>query len=106
MITGGVQGMGRAVAELLLKKGARQVILWDIRADLLDRTAAEIRAQGFTVVTDIVDVSRTNDVIAAAARAESAGPVDILVNNAGIIVGKNFVDHTHDARWYVQGWYD
>ena len=96
LITGGAQGMGRAVAELLLKKGARQVILWDIRGDLLDKAAAEIRAQGFTVVTDVVDVSRTNDVIAAAARAEAAGPVDILINNAGIIVGKTFVDHTHD----------
>jgi short-subunit dehydrogenase len=96
LITGGAQGMGRAVAELLLKKGARQVILWDIRPELLEKTAAEIRGHGFTVVTDVVDVSRTSDVIAAAARAEAAGPVDILINNAGIIVGKNFVDHTHD----------
>jgi short-subunit dehydrogenase len=96
LITGGAQGMGRAVAELLLKKGARQVVLWDVRRDLLDQTATEIRGQGFTVVTDIVDVARTSDVIAAAARAEAAGPVDILINNAGIIVGKEFVDHTHD----------
>jgi all-trans-retinol dehydrogenase (NAD+) len=96
LITGGAQGMGRAVAELLLQKGARQVILWDIQQELLEKTAAALRAKGQAVVTDIVDVSRTEDLIAAASRAEAAGPVDILINNAGIIVGKEFVNHTHE----------
>jgi len=87
--------MGRTVAELLLAKGARQVILWDIQPELLEQTATALRANGYAVVTDIVDVSRTEDLIAAAARAEAVGPVDILINNAGIIVGKEFVAHTH-----------
>jgi NAD(P)-dependent dehydrogenase (short-subunit alcohol dehydrogenase family) len=44
LITGGAQGLGRATAELLLAKAARQVVLWDIQPTLLEQTAAELRA--------------------------------------------------------------
>jgi short-subunit dehydrogenase len=95
LITGGAQGLGRAVAELLLNQGAAHAILWDIQRDLLEKTAGELRATGHSVQIEVVDVSRTDDLLTAAVRAMADGPIDILINNAGVIVGKPFVAHTH-----------
>jgi short-subunit dehydrogenase len=95
LITGAAQGLGRAVAELLLARGAAQVILWDIQPTLLEQAVAELRGAGHSVDCDVVDVSNTQQLAVAARRALSHGPVDILINNAGVIVGKSFVQHSH-----------
>jgi 3-oxoacyl-[acyl-carrier protein] reductase len=83
IVTGGAQGFGRAIAERLLRSGAR-VSLWDREADVLSRTAGELAALG-DVHTAHVEV--TSDAqIDAATRAVAAhfGGIDILVANAGI----------------------
>ncbi len=83
VITGGAQGIGRAVAERFLNDGAT-VTLWDADADLGAKTAAELSSLGsaFSQALDITDA----DAIAAATEAanEQMGGVDILVNSAGI----------------------
>lgn len=81
IVTGGAQGIGRAVAERLLASGA-QVSLWDRDADLVAATAA---ALGEGVHHHVVDQTDYAAVKAALAASEVAlGPVDILVANAGI----------------------
>jgi len=83
VITGGAQGIGRAVAERFLNDGAT-VTLWDADADLGTKTAAELSPLGsaFSQALDITDA----DAIAAATGAanDQMGGVDILVNSAGI----------------------
>jgi 3-oxoacyl-[acyl-carrier protein] reductase len=83
VITGGAQGIGRAVAERFLRDGAT-VTLWDADADLGPKTVAELSSQGaiYSQTLDITDA----DAIERAAKiaVEQMGGVDILVNSAGI----------------------
>src|SRR5215470_13849324 len=81
VVTGGAQGIGRAIAERLLHCGAA-VWLWDRDIALAKSTAAELRSIGPAVAApvDVTDLAG----IEAAARAIEGGRIDILVNNAGI----------------------
>jgi 3-oxoacyl-[acyl-carrier protein] reductase len=79
VVTGGAQGIGRAVAERLIASGAR-VAIWDADRALGAETAAAIGAEALEV-----DVADWDAVRSAAARTEAElGGVDILVANAGI----------------------
>ena len=87
VVTGGAQGIGRAVAERFLASGA-DVALWDRDASLVASTAAELSRHG-AVHPVRVDISDATDVEAAAASTmEALGGIDILVANAGI-AGQN-----------------
>ena len=79
VVTGGAQGIGRAVAERLIAGGAT-VTLWDSDRGLVERTAEEIGASFVEV-----DLASWDAVRSATARTEAEmGRVDILVNNAGV----------------------
>jgi 3-oxoacyl-[acyl-carrier protein] reductase len=83
VVTGGAQGIGRAVAERLLASGAA-VALWDRDQALVDATRAELASQG-TVQAVAVDVTDLDAVESAtAATRQTLGGIDILINNAGI----------------------
>jgi 2-dehydro-3-deoxy-L-rhamnonate dehydrogenase (NAD+) len=83
VVTGGAQGIGRAVAERLLASGAA-VALWDRDQALVDATRAELASQG-TVQALAVDVTDLDAVESATATTrQTLGGIDILVNNAGI----------------------
>ena len=83
IVTGGAQGIGRAIAERLLASGAA-VSLWDRDSLLLAETTRQISNQG-DVSTAVVDVTDAEAVAGAfAATVERHGAVDIMVNNAGI----------------------
>jgi 2-dehydro-3-deoxy-L-rhamnonate dehydrogenase (NAD+) len=81
VVTGGAQGIGRAIAERLLRGGAA-VWLWDRDIALARAAAAELGAIGeaLSVAVDVSDLAE----VEAAARAVDGGRIDILVNNAGI----------------------
>lgn len=81
IVTGGAQGIGRAVAERLQASGAH-VAIWDMDADLATKTARELGAGALAIE---VDISRWDSVQAAVAKTLSAtGRIDVLVNSAGI----------------------
>jgi 3-oxoacyl-[acyl-carrier protein] reductase len=83
VITGGAQGIGRAVAERFLASGA-SVALWDRDRALVVSTAEALSGGGaaHAVAADIADPA---DVEAATATTiEAMGGIDILVANAGI----------------------
>ena len=81
VVTGGAQGIGRAIAERLLASGAG-VTLWDRDPEEL---ATAQRALGSGTGGVVVDVADPESVERAAAQTvEAAGSIDILVNNAGI----------------------
>ena len=83
VITGGAQGIGRAIAERCLASGAR-VSLWDRDAGLLASTARELAPAG-TVHTATVDVTNDDEIAAAVAATVGAlSGIDILVACAGI----------------------
>ncbi|NGY06600.1 SDR family NAD(P)-dependent oxidoreductase [Solimonas terrae] len=94
LITGAAMGMGKLYAQLAAGERARTIVLWDINAVELDKTAAELRAQCEQVITQVVDVSSYEAIAAAAAEVRSrVGTLDVLINNAGIIRGKYFWEH-------------
>lgn len=83
MVTGGAQGIGRAVVELLLAGGGA-VAIWDRDQALAEATAAELANRG-TIAAVGVDVADTGSVESAyAATMKRFGRIDILVNNAGV----------------------
>lgn len=77
LITGAGSGIGRAIAEVFAREGAR-VILND-----LSPAAGEVaKAVGGTFIqADLSDQQAVRDL---AQRALELGPIDILVNNAGL----------------------
>ena len=83
VVTGGAQGIGKAVATRLLNSGAT-VALWDKDAQLLELARSQLAQQG-DVLAVKVDVTDPADIETAVKNTESVlGSLDILVNNAGI----------------------
>lgn len=81
VITGGAQGIGRAVAERMLSSGAK-VAIWDRDAALAERTAAALGPDAFAYALDVRDLAQ---VTATANRtASELGRIDVLVASAGI----------------------
>lgn len=85
LVTGGAQGLGRAIANRLAEAGAN-VALADLNADLAQAAALEIAAQyGVTAVGVRMDVTDEESVATATAEAsEAIGSPAIWVNNAGL----------------------
>ena len=87
IITGGSRGLGLALAENLLKAGAR-VALLARDAEELDRAQAiiEERTGNGGIFTISCDVTQPAELKRALEQAEGLfGRIDILVNNAGVI---------------------
>jgi 3-oxoacyl-[acyl-carrier protein] reductase len=83
VVTGAASGIGRATAIRAAQVGLR-VAAWDVDQPGLDELADEIRAEGNTVTTALVDVFDDGVIDAAFAAVEGAwAPVRHLVNNAG-----------------------
>jgi NAD(P)-dependent dehydrogenase (short-subunit alcohol dehydrogenase family) len=98
LVTGAQQGIGRAIALVFGREGAKVVVNY-----LDDRAAGEgvvedIRRAGSQAVAvpgsvaDVADVHRLIDA------GEALGGIDILVNNAGIFPRVNFLEMT-EAQW-------
>lgn len=83
LVTGGGQGLGRAIARRLACEGAR-VAIAQRNPEPLERTAADIRAAGGEVIAVPTDVAVPEQVDRLAEAVQEAfGGVDILINNAG-----------------------
>ena len=81
IVTGGANGIGRAIAEVFVEEGARVVI-----ADIDDEAAVEL-VDGLGPATSFVhtDVSDADSVQAAIEHAlQQFGALHVMVNNAGI----------------------
>lgn len=94
LITGAAMGMGKMYAHLAVQDHAAHVILWDINAESLAAAVAELGGKGSVIHSYVVDVSKLEDIEAAAEKVRTeVGTPDILINNAGIVRGKYFWEH-------------
>jgi NAD(P)-dependent dehydrogenase (short-subunit alcohol dehydrogenase family) len=83
IITGASKGIGRTMSELFAREGA-QVVCAARSADLVEATAASIRAAGGEARAVAADASTEEGARAIVAAATAAfGRLDTLVNNAG-----------------------
>lgn len=84
VVTGGAQGIGRAITERFIASGAR-VAIWDLDKGLADKTVKEL---GQATKAYAVDVTNPDSIDAAVkATLGDFKRIDILVNNAGIAGG-------------------
>ncbi|MFD6352786.1 SDR family NAD(P)-dependent oxidoreductase [Nocardia tengchongensis] len=79
LITGAGQGIGRELAAILSRRGAR-VVVADIDAATAKSTALELGADG--VVADVADRDRMAAVVAEV--VDRYGRLDVVVANAGV----------------------
>src|SRR5882762_986512 len=84
VVTGGTRGIGRAIAESLLRSGAAVAICGRTR-ESVDRASAELKqATGRDVLGVTADVSKWDQVEFFFKTVQSRfGALDVLVNNAG-----------------------
>jgi len=97
VVTGGAQGIGRAIVERFLASGAAGVAIWDRDEALAKKTAGELQGRVEVVAVDVTDfasVERARD-----ATIKAFGRIDILVNNAGI-AGQNMTV----AEYPIEEW--
>jgi NAD(P)-dependent dehydrogenase (short-subunit alcohol dehydrogenase family) len=93
LVTGGARGIGRAIAELFVARGAR-VVIADINGEEAAATAREIGDAASAVTCDVTDSEQV--AAAVATTVETLGGLDILVNNAGIEIVKPLLDQTEE----------
>jgi 3-oxoacyl-[acyl-carrier protein] reductase len=84
IVTGGAQGIGKAIALTLARHGA-DVVVTDINLERAQATAQEIEAlqvRSLAIKANVADVSAAEQMVKET--VDKLGKIDILVNNAGI----------------------
>jgi 3-oxoacyl-(acyl-carrier-protein) reductase len=84
IVTGSARGLGKGIAEKLASLGA-MVIVSDINAEGIEKTAQEFKDKGYladTIVANVADRESAESLIQTT--IDRYGKLDILVNNAGI----------------------
>ncbi len=98
LVTGGGAGIGRSIALLFAREGARVAAL-DLDRGAAEQTCGEIGRQGGVALALEADVGRA-DAVENALRAvgEAFGSLHILVNNAGVARRRRF-EQLSEEQW-------
>ena len=92
LITGGASGIGKIMGRMVLEKGAKSLIIWDVNLQSMQAVADEFSSRGRVYIykVDITDsqlVAQTYQQV-----KQDCGAVDILINCAGIVRGNKTFD--------------
>lgn len=99
VVTGAGSGIGRAIAVVFAREGAK-VVVADYVEETARQTVAMIGQEGGTATAVQADVSREEDVQRMIDTAlHEYGTLDILVNNAGIMDAMTPVHELSDELW-------
>lgn len=92
LITGGVHGLGMAMAKGLGHAGAK-IVVNDLSQEAINNAITEYKSVGIDAYGYVFNVTDETAVIENIAKIEAeVGPIDILVNNAGIIKRTPIID--------------
>jgi 3-hydroxybutyrate dehydrogenase len=98
IVTGAASGIGKEIAFLFAREGAK-VAIADLNKAAADATAAEIVKQGGKAIGVAMDVCNEEAVkVGVDATVETFGGVDVLVSNAGIQIVHPVEEFTY-AEW-------
>jgi NAD(P)-dependent dehydrogenase (short-subunit alcohol dehydrogenase family) len=93
VVTGGGNGIGRALCERFAAEGAKAIVVADVDGDAARQVAGQIGGQAIET-----DVSREADVARLVAQVlEQHGAIDLFCSNAGIAVDGD--ENTPNADW-------
>lgn len=95
VVTGGAQGIGKAISKRLAADGAN-VVIFDLKSESGEATAKEIGASALFLKTDCTKKAEVDANVAKA--VEEFGGVDILVNNIGWALPTFFIEE-YEAYW-------
>lgn len=99
IVTGAASGMGKAIAELYAKEGAK-VVVSDYNFDGAKAVAEAIVANGGVAIANQANVAELSDLENLFKETLNAyDQLDILVNNAGIMDGMEPVGEISDEKW-------
>ena len=100
VITGGAQGFGFDIARRFLSSGAK-VIIWDNDPDTLKKSVKELNNTNLT--SNIIDVSKFEEVENCTNEILENSKIDILINNAGSNIRKRPEDlEPEEFRWVLE----
>ncbi len=96
IVTGGLRGLGRAMALGLAREGHRVLAVGHIEKDVpeIERAATQLPGWVEPLVADLRRVEECDRIVAAA--EAQFGQVDILVNNAGLTF--TYIDPPREIR--------
>jgi NAD(P)-dependent dehydrogenase (short-subunit alcohol dehydrogenase family) len=99
VVTGAASGMGKAIAILYAKEGAK-VVVSDIDMDAANLTVEEVESNGGEAIAVMADVAKEEDIQRLIDKAVNTyGTLDILVNNAGIMDNFEPAGDIEDEKW-------
>ena len=101
LVTGSAQGMGYAIAQCLLKEGAK-VLINDVNQETIDKAVAELNKEyPGRVIGKKADVTSKAEVQAMFDElVKTWGAIDILVNNAGGSLHTPYkLDEIEEKHW-------
>ncbi|TXF87563.1 SDR family oxidoreductase [Neolewinella aurantiaca] len=97
IVTGSSRGIGKAVAVLLAKNGAKIVVNYSSSEEEAAETVDEIVSAGGKAIAVKADVSKREEVTSLFDKSlEEFGKIDVLINNAGIMISRKLKDHTDE----------
>ncbi|OIK86753.1 3-ketoacyl-ACP reductase [Oenococcus oeni] len=99
IITGAASGMGKAIAELFARQGAK-IIAGDLNEDCVKSVVEKIKQAGGEAIAVKANVANQADIDNLFSSAENSfHGLDILVNNAGIMDNMEPVANVTDSEW-------
>lgn len=99
LVTGGGTGIGRAIATVFSKEGAR-VAITGRRKELLEETLSKLNQKGKKAISIQGDVSQAEDAKRMVAETVKAfGGLNILVNNAGVVYKDGGTTECQEEGW-------
>jgi len=99
IVTGAASGMGKSIAVLYAKEGAK-VVVSDINQQGADAVVEEIKSSGGEAIAVACNVAKEADIQALVdSTVAEYGTLDVLVNNAGIMDNFEAAADIEDDSW-------
>lgn len=99
IVTGAASGIGKSIASLYAKEGAK-VVISDINQERADAVAKEIKSTGGKAIAIACNVAKEQDIQTLIdSTVAEYGTLDILVNNAGIMDNFEAAADIEDDSW-------
>lgn len=97
IVTGASRGIGKAIAEMFGREGAKIVVNYNTSDKQAQAVANGIVDHGGEAICAKADVSKSEEVKRMIeTTVKTYGRIDVLVNNAGVLITKDFFDINED----------